>query len=66
MCEKDYIWKPAEGSNSMITCDQIVGETKTNQKSFNKETTCKTQNFYFLLAFLLITIALLAAIYIYC
>ena len=31
MCEKDFIWNPAEGSNSMITCDQIVGETKTNQ-----------------------------------
>ena len=39
-------------------------ETKAN---FNKEkTACKTQNFYILLAFLLITIALLIAVSIYC
>ena len=39
-------------------------ETKT---SFNKKKgTCKTQNFYILVAFLLITIALLIAVSIYC
>ena len=31
-----------------------------------KKATCKTQNFYILLAFLLITIALLVAVSIYC
>ena len=39
-------------------------ETKAN---FNEEkAACKTQNFYILLAFLLITIALLIAVSIYC
>ena len=42
-------------------------ETKTTPTNFNeKNVTCKTQNFYFLLAFLLITIALLIAVSIYC
>ena len=57
--------------DSAITCDEIIKsydeETKTIPTSFNeKEATCKTQNFYILLALLLITIAFLIAISIYC
>ena len=61
-------------NDSAIKCDEIVNshvklspkddEGKTN---FNeKRATCKTQNFYILLAFLLITIVLLIAVSIYC
>ena len=54
--------------NLRITCDEIIEsydkETKAN---FNEESAaCKTQNFYILLAFLLITIAFLIAVSIYC
>ena len=46
----------------------IDDEAKLNNKTnFNeKNVTCKTQYFYILLAFLLITIALLIVISIYC
>ena len=55
----------------MITCDRIIEsydeETKTIPTNFNeKKATCKTQSLYILLAFLLITIALLIAVSIYC
>ena len=41
-------------------------DTKTLSTNFNeKNITCKTQNFYILLSFLLITIALLIAVSIY-
>ena len=57
--------------NSAITCDEIIEsnneETKFIPTNFNeKKATCKTQNFYILLAFLLITMALLIAVSIYC
>ena len=39
-----------------------VEETNFNEKNI----TCKTKNFYILLGFLLIAIALLIAVYIYC
>ena len=65
--------------DSAITCDEIIesydedakaklyDETKSILTNFNeKKATCKTQNVYVLLAFLLITIALLIAISIYC
>ena len=46
------------------SCDD---ETKTIPTSFNEQkTTCKTQNYYILLAFLLITIELLIAVSISC
>ena len=50
--------------DSAIPCDEIIElnneETKTN---FNEnKATCKTQNFYILLAFLLTNIALLTTI----
>ena len=67
ICEKDYIWNPAlfscENSkyvasiidDSVITCDEII--EKTIPKNFNeKKVACKTESFYILLAFLLITI----------
>ena len=54
--------------NSLIMCDRIIDveETKTVTTNFNKKTTCKTQSFYILIAFLLITIAFLIAVILYC
>ena len=67
--------------DSAITCDEITesykedadveaksnDETKTIPTNFNeKKITCKMQNFYILLAFLLITIAILISVSIYC
>ena len=60
--------------DSAIMCDEIIesyeedAEAKLyDETNFNeKKATCKTQNFYILLAFLLITIALLIAVSIYC
>ena len=50
--------------DSTIMCDEIIDVKESN---FNeKKVTCKTQNFYILLVFLLITIALLIAVSIYC
>ena len=50
----------------MITSDEII-EEKNIPTNFNeKNITCKIQNFYILLAFLLITIALLIVVSIYC
>ena len=77
VCEKDYIWSPATCScengkylasvidnyNSVITCDEIIEETKTIPTKFNeKNIICGTKSFHILLAFLLITIALLIAV----
>ena len=76
ICEKDYVWSPSACicengkyfasamDDSVITCDKIIDVEEAN---FNeKNITCITQNFYILLAFLLITIALLIAVSIYC
>ena len=52
--------------DSVITCDEIIEETKTIKQILIKKVDCQSQNFYFLLAFLLITIALLIAVSIYC
>ena len=49
----------------MITCDEIKEEiipTNLNEK----KTTFKMQNFYILLSFLFITVALLVVVSIYC
>ena len=55
--------------DSAITCDEIIElyeeETKTISTNFIAKT-CKTQKFYILLTFLLIIIALLIAVSIYC
>ena len=59
--------------DSAIMCDEVIGadretksndeETKTVPTNLNeKNRTCKTQNFYILLAFLLTAIALLIAV----
>ena len=58
-------------NDSSITCDEIIElfdqETKTILTNFNEnKATCKTQNFYALLAFLLIAVALLIAVSNYC
>ena len=58
-------------NDSAIICDEVTEsydeETKAIPTNFNdKKTACKTQNFYLLLAFLLITIALLIAVSMYC
>ena len=46
---------------------EIMEEIKTIPTNFNeKKSVCKIQNFYILFAFLLITIALLIAVTIYC
>ena len=50
--------------DSGITCDEIIDVEGIN--SNEKNLTCKTQNFYILLAFLSIIIALLVAVSIYC
>ena len=79
MCEKDYILNPAACTckngkylasiidHPVIMCDEILdAETKTVTTSFNENNlTSKAQNFYILLAFLLITTALLIAFSIY-
>ena len=57
--------------DSVITCDEVIEscdeETKTIPKNLNeKNVTCKTQSFYILLNYLLITIVLLMAVSIYC
>ena len=57
--------------NSAITCDKVREsydkETKTIPANVNKKKAIyKTQNFYILFAFLLITIELLIAVSIYC
>ena len=57
--------------DSVVTYEKIIEwydeETKTIPTNFNKKNaTCKTNNFYIFLTFLLITIALLRALSIYC
>ena len=76
ICKKDYVsnlsacicengkYLASNMNDSVITCDEIIDVEATN---FNKKNiTCKTQNVYILLAFLLITIPLLIAVSIYC
>ena len=57
--------------DSTIICDEVIEsyneEIKIIPTNFNeKKVTCKTQSFYILLIFLIITIALLIAVDIYC
>ena len=80
ICEKDYNLNPATCSyekekclasiidDSVITCDEnIEEESKTVTTNFNEiNAMCKTNNFYLLFGILLITIALLIAVSIYC
>ena len=49
--------------DSVIMWDEIIEETKRIPTNFNeKKVACKTQDFYSLRAFLLITITLLIAV----
>ena len=54
----------------VIRCDEIIesyNETKTIPTNFNEEkTTCKTQKIFVLLPHLLLTLALLIPVSIYC
>ena len=57
--------------NSFITGDKVIESYDEEMKTIptnlhEKYITCKAQNFYILLVFLLITIALLIAVSIYC
>ena len=57
--------------DSVITCDEIIESYNKKAKpipaNFNeKNAFCKTQNFYILLVFLLIIIAVLIAVSIHC
>ena len=80
VCEKDYGLDPATCNcekklasvmdDSAIICVEVIAsyneEISTIPTNFNeKKVTCKKQNFYILLAFVSITIALLIAISIY-
>ena len=50
--------------DSTIICDEVID---VEEKNFNEQNiTCKTQNFYIFLAFLLITIILLTTVSVYC
>ena len=73
ICEKDYTWNPSTRickngkylasimDDSVIMCDEIIEETVPT--NFNeKKTTYKMQNYYILLALLLITTALLITV----
>ena len=49
------------------SCNEDAEAKSTDKRNFNeKKATCKMQNFYILLVFLLITIVLLIAVTIYC
>ena len=56
--------------DSATTCDEIIDsyddETKISQQILEKKATCKTQNFYILLVFLLMTVTFLISVSIYC
>ena len=75
--EKGYVWNPATCNcknekylasimdDLTIMCDEIIDDIFLTNFIENK-VNCKTQNFYIMLTFLLITIALLIAVSIYC
>ena len=77
MRKKNYVWNPATSNyengkylastmdDSAIMCDEIIEETVPVNLNENKAN-CKTHNFYNIFAFLLITIAFLIAVSIYC
>ena len=66
-CEKDYVCNPATCScengkylasiMDKMFCDEVIDVKETNYNE--KNISCKTQSFYILLTFLLITITLL-------
>ena len=65
ICEKEYAHNPSICENisdimDKIICDEIIDVKETN--FYEKNITCKTQSFYILRTFLLITIILLIAV----
>ena len=52
--------------DSAIICDEIIGLFDEETNFNEKKATCKMQNFYILLVFILIPIALLMAVSTYC
>ena len=52
--------------DSVIICDEVIESFKKETNFYEKKATCKMQNFYIILAFLLIVITLLIAVSIYC
>ena len=52
--------------DSAIICDEVIEPYDKETNCNEEKATCKAQNFYILVAFLLITIALLIAVSIYC
>ena len=78
VCEKDYVWNPSRCNckngkylanimvDSAIMCDEVIESYGEETKFNEKRVTCKTENIYILLAFLLVTLALLIAVSIYC
>ena len=74
---KNYLWNPATCScengkylasimdNSVIMCDEVIESYDEETNLNEKKATCKRKNFYILLAFLLITVALLIAVSMY-
>ena len=52
--------------DSVITCDEVI-ESYNDEIDFNaKKAICKTENFYVLFVFLLITITLFIAVSVHC
>ena len=80
VCEKDYIWSPPIcsckngkylASIKYYTFEKVIESCNEKAKTIptninEKKATCKIQNFYVLVAFLLITTALLIAVSTYC
>ena len=63
-----WTWKYSASimDDSLMLCDEVI-ESYNEKINFNeKKAICKIQNFYILVAFLLITIVLLIAVSIYC
>ena len=52
--------------DSVIICDEVIESFKKETNFYEKKATCKMENFYILLAFLLIIIEILIAVSIYC
>ena len=77
VCGKDYVWNSATCNcengkylaiimdNLAIMCDEIIQSYEEGTNFSQKTITCKTRNFYILLAFLWIIIALLIDLRIY-
>ena len=68
-CNEKYL--ESNMNDASIICNEVIKsyeeEIKAISTNFNeKKVTCKTQNFYILFEFLLITIALLITVSIYC